>query len=111
MPVARHFVDAAAAVRRTCAGIGCIRVHAEVASENDWPVIIIELVREEERAGEAVIFRTMVAVVLVRGDGVASEAVVLRGIYRQFVVVAQKDRLTVTALNQVWRNGAVEGPH
>ena len=46
--------------------------------QNDWPVIVIELVGEEERAGKAVILRTVVSVVLVGGDGVASETIVLR---------------------------------
>src|ERR1700760_434727 len=109
MPVARHFVDTAVVSRAASARIGCIRVDAEVTSKHDWPVIIIELVGEEERAGEAVIFRTMVAVVLVGGDGVATEAIILRDIGGQPVVVAQKNRLTVTSLYQVRRNGAVKG--
>jgi hypothetical protein len=41
-------------------------------------VIVIELVGEEERAGKAVILRTVVTIVLVSGDGVAAKPVVLR---------------------------------
>jgi hypothetical protein len=50
-------------------------------------VIVVELTREEERTGEAVVLGTVVAVVLVRGDGVPTEAVVLLRVERQPVVV------------------------
>src|SRR6185312_14468978 len=111
MPVTRNFVDTAVVSRAAGAGIGSVLVDFKNARQHDWPVIVIELVGEEERAGKAVVLRTMVTVVLVGGNGVASEAVVRVHISRQPVVMAEQDRLTVTALNQVRRNGAVEGPH
>ena len=60
-------------------------------------MIVIELPREEERAGEAVVLRSVVSVVLVGADGVATEAVVLRHIRRQPVEVAEENRFTVLA--------------
>src|SRR5579871_4500195 len=104
MPVTGDLIDSAVIGRAAGARIGGISVHAEVTSQHYWPVIVIELVGEEERAGKAVILRTVVAVVLVRGDGVAPETVVLRYISRQAIVVAQQNRLTVAALNQHRRN-------
>ena len=73
-------------------------------------MIVIELAREEECASKAVILRAMVAVVFVSGDRVPSEAVVLGHVSRQLVVMAEKDGLAVTSLNQLGRNGAVESP-
>ena len=69
--------EPAAAVGRARHAIGGAGVDAEVPGEHDRPVVVVELVREEERAGEAVVLRAVVAVVLVRRDGVAAEAAVL----------------------------------
>src|SRR6185312_3122725 len=75
------------------------------------PVIIVELSGEEERAGKAVIFRAVVSIVLVGGDGVTSKTAVLRDISRKQVVMAEDDRFAVTANRQLGRNGSVESPH
>src|ERR1700760_2325191 len=110
MPVAGHFVDAPASVRAAGAWISGICVHAEMACQHNGPVIVIKLVREEECPGEAVIFCAVMSVVFVRGNRVTTKAVVLCYICRQAVVMAEKNRLTVTALNQIRRNSAVKGP-
>ena len=73
-------------------------------------MIVIKLVGEEECAGEAVIFRAVMPVVLVRRNGVASETIVSVHVRRQRVVMAEKDWLTILALHQLGRNGSIEGP-
>ena len=66
--------------------IGSAGIDGSEAAQLDRPVIVIELVREEERAGEAVVLRAVVAVVLMSADGVTAKAVVLRDVGRQAVV-------------------------
>src|SRR5215472_14321674 len=106
MPVTGDFVDSAVVGRAAGARISRVLIDAaENTSEHYRPVIVIELIGEEECAGKAVILRTMVAVVLVRRNGVATEAVVLRHIGGQPVVMAEQERLAVTGLNQLRRNG------
>ena len=51
-------------------------------------MIVVVLIREEVRAGEAVVLRPVVPVVLVDRDRVPSEAPVLRDVERQLVPVA-----------------------
>src|SRR6185437_8012565 len=111
MPVTRDLVDTAIVGGTAGHGVRCILIDFKNARQHDWPVIVIELVGEEERAGKAVILRTVVAVVLVGGNGVASETVVRIHVRRQPVVMAEQDRLTITALNQIRRKCAVKGPH
>ena len=110
MPVARDLVDSAVVSGAAGAGIGGIGVDGAEARQHDRPVIVIELVGEEERAGKAVILRTVVAVVLVSRDGVAAKAVVLRHISRQAVVMAEQDRLARNGPDQLWRNRSIESP-
>src|SRR5205823_11391468 len=86
------------------------RVDAAEAGEDDRPVVIVELAGEEERAGEAVVLGAVVAVVLVSRDGVDPEAAVL-AVERQVVVLAEEDRLAVTADDELWWDRPVEGPH
>ena len=88
-----------------------VSVDGAASCQNDWPVIVIKLVGEEECAGESVILRAVVSVVLVRGDGVASKAIVRVHVRRQAVVVAENDWLTILTLNQLGRNGSVESPN
>src|SRR6185437_15396336 len=111
MPVTGHVVDTAAVIRAAGAGIGCIGVDFKKSGQHDGPVVIVELIGEEERAGEAVIFRAMVAVVFMSRDGVPSEAIVRIDVRRQLVMMAYQDRLTVPALHQFGRDGSVEGPN
>ena len=77
MPVAGDPIDSTAVIRAAGFRIRGIHVDAVMTRENDRPVIIIELSREEECAGEAVVLRAVVAVVLVRRNGVASKTTVL----------------------------------
>src|SRR3954451_13841849 len=67
------------------------------ACQFDGPVIVIVLAGVEESAGEAVVFVAVVAVVLVCGDGVAPEAVVVFHIAGQLIVVAEQNGLAVAA--------------
>src|SRR5579862_5422783 len=99
MPVARNFVDSTVAVGAAGARICSIGVHFKNSSQHDRPVIIVELVRIEECAGKAVILRTVMAVVLVRGDRMPSESIVLGYVSRQAIVMANEQRLTITSLN------------
>src|SRR5438270_7764800 len=105
-PVARNLVNAAVISRAAGPGISGVLVDGAEARQHDWPVIVIELVGEEECTGKAVILRAVVAVVLVSRDGVPSEAVVLRHVCRQAVVMAEQERLAVTGNNQLRRNGS-----
>src|SRR5438309_6492456 len=100
LPVARQIGQAAVSVRRRCSAVRSARVKAGPAGENDWPVIVIKLVGKEECAGKAVILCSVMAIVLMRGDGIASKAAVLRHVRRQTVIVAEKYGLTVTGLHQ-----------
>ena len=111
VPVARHVHQAAGVSRRARHRIGRARVHLVMAREHDRPVVVVGLVRKEERAGEAVVLRAVMAVVLVRRDRVASEAVVRAHVHRQPVVVPEQHRLAVAHLAQLRRNRAVERPH
>src|ERR1051326_2921773 len=110
MPITGNFVNATVVCGTAGARIGCVKVDAGAAGENDWPMIVIELAREEERAGKAVVLRAVVAVVLVGGNGVPSEAVVLRDVSWQLVVMAEQDGLAIPSLDQLGRNGAIECP-
>ena len=110
MPVTRDFVQSAVVSRAAGQRIGGISIEAEVPAQNDWPVIVIELAGEEVSSGEAIVLRSVMAVVLVRGNGVAAEPVVLRNIERQTVVVAEQNRLAIASDDQLGRNGAVECP-
>src|SRR6267143_2346763 len=111
VPVARDAVGTAGVVRGRCFRVRGRRVDAAEAGENDRPVVIVELVGEEERAGEPVVLRAVVAVVLVRRDGVDPEAAVLGRVDRQVVVLAHEDRFAVTADDELGRDRSVEGPH
>src|SRR5579884_1920544 len=89
-PVARNLVNPAIISRTAGARVSCICVDGGETSQHNRPMIVIELVREEERAGKAVILRTVVAVMLVRGDRMPSKTIVLCHISRQAVVMAHK---------------------
>src|SRR6476646_8483514 len=97
MPVARDVGETAAAVGGAGPVVSGAGVEACEAAQLDRPMIVIELPGEEKRAGEAVIFRAMVSVVLVGADSMATETVVLRHIGRQAVEVAEENRLAVLA--------------
>src|SRR6185437_7480909 len=111
MPVARDLVTSTCVVRGGSFGIGGGGVDFKNTGQNDRPVIIVELVGEEERAGKAVVFRTVVAIVLVGGNGVPSEAVVLVHISGKPVVMTEQNGLHVAALDQLWRNSSIERPY
>src|SRR6476646_3070910 len=111
MPVTRDLVDSTGIGRAAGHWISGVNVDAVMSGQDDRPVIIVKLSGEEERAGKAVVLRAVVSVVLVGGNGVASEATVLRNISRKLVVMAENDRFAVTANRQLGRNGAVESPH
>src|SRR5947209_9236690 len=111
MPVAGNFVDSAVIGGAAGATIGCVSVDGVMTGKNDGPVIIVKLSWEEERAGKAIVLCAVMSVVLVRRDGVAPEAAVLRYVIRQLVVMAEQDRLAVTANRQLRRNSAVKSPH
>ena len=91
--------------------IGGCGVNGGKSRQHEWVVVVIELVGEEVCPGEAVIFRAVVAVVLVRGKRVSSEAVVLRHVSRQPVVVTEQDWFSIAAQHQLGRNGPIEGPY
>ena len=65
MPVAGDQPDAAVVRRRAGLGIGGVLVDRAEARQHDGPVVVVELAREEEGAGEAVVLRAVMAVVLV----------------------------------------------
>jgi len=79
--------------------------------EHDGPVVVVELVRKEEGAGEAVVLRPVMAVVLVRRDRVAPEAAVLRDVHRQTVMMPEQHGLPVSPLHELGWNRSVERPH
>src|SRR5581483_7025188 len=110
MPIARDFVDSTVVSWASGTRIGRVHVDAVMSGQNDGPVIVVKLSGEEELAGKTIVLRAMVSVVLVRGDGVASKAAVLRYICRKLIVMAEKDRLAIAANRQLGRNGSVKGP-
>src|SRR5882762_11329378 len=87
------------------------RVVRVVARQHEWPVIVVELVRKEERPGETVVLGAVMAVVLVRGNRVYAKAAVLADVDGQPVVMPEEHRLAVSREDQLGRNRAVEGPH
>ena len=110
-PVARNLGDAAASVRCPSPDVRRGGVDRRETCQHDRPVIIVELTGEEERPGETVVLRAVVAVVLVGADGMPAEPVVLGRLKRQQIAMAKHDRLAVTAKNQLRRHRAVERPH
>src|SRR5689334_9637762 len=111
MPIARDFVDPAAAVGTARLRIGRSGVNGGKSSQHERIVIVIELVGEEVGAGESVILRAVVSVVLVRGKRVSAKAIVLRHVGRQAIVVAEQDRFSVASQHQLGRNSTVESPY
>ena len=109
-PVARDLDEAAAVVGARRPAIGRGRVDRAHARQDDWIVVVVELAGEEEGAGEAVVLRAVVAVVLVRRDRVPPEAAVLPHVRGQSVVVAEQDAFPVPSQHQLGRQRAVEGP-
>src|SRR5207248_9553725 len=76
VPVAGHFGDAATVVGSAGAIIGSAGVDGGETGQHPRIVVIIKLVRPEISAGETVVFRAVMSVVLVGGQGEASEAAV-----------------------------------
>src|SRR5476651_2843089 len=111
MPVTGLVDESTAAIRAAGHSVRGIRVDAVQTGEHDWPVIVIELTREEECTGKAVILCAVVAVVFVGGNGVTPKAVVGSFVSRQLVVMAENQRFAVLAHNQLWRNRSLECPH
>ena len=74
-------------------------------------MVVIELSGEKIGPGEAIIFRSMVTVVLMGRNGVAAKTIVLRDISRQAVVMAEENCLAIPGFHQLGRNGAVECPN
>ena len=89
----------------------CAGVDGVVAGQYHRPAVVVVLAGIEIRAGEAVAFGRVVAVVLVGGDGVGAEAVVGSEIDRQGVVVTEQDGFAVARHQQFGGHRAVEGPH
>src|SRR6478672_7659903 len=110
MPVTGDFVQAAVISRAAGQRISSVCIETEVPAQNDWPVIVIELAGKEVSSGEAVVLRSVMTIVLVRGNGIASEPVVLRNVKRQTVVMAEQKRLAIAPNHQLGRNGPVECP-
>jgi hypothetical protein len=111
MPIARDFVDPAASVGATSLGVGGGGVDGRKSCQHEWIVVVIELVGEEVCAGEPVIFRAVMSVVLVRGKRISAKAVVLSHVGRQAIVVAEEDRFSIASQHQLGRNRAVESPN
>ena len=111
VPVPRHVHESARVRGGARHRIGRAGIHGGVPREHDRPVVVVVLVREEERPGEPVILRPVVPVVLVRGEGVAAETAVLPHVGRQAVVVAEEDWLAIARHHQLRRHRAVERPH
>ena len=109
-PVATDLDDAAVFVRVAGARIGGLGVDRVVTREDHRPTVIPVLAREDEGVREAVTFGRVVAVVLVRRDGVHPEAHVRGRVDRQRVVVAEQDRPAVACLQQLGRDRAVKCP-
>ena len=107
MPVARYSGEPAVVVRRRREGIGRVLVDRVQAGEQDRIVVVVELPGEEEGAGEAVVLRAVMSVVLVGRDGVAPEAGVAPDVERQAVVMAEQDAFAITAEQQLRRNRSV----
>src|SRR5207245_5108868 len=77
VPVARDLDDAAGVSRAAGVGISRCRVYPAESRQYHWPVVIVELAREEEGPCEAVVLRPMVGVVLVGRGRMSSESTVL----------------------------------
>src|SRR3954470_1759705 len=110
LPVAGELGDAAAPVGAAAARIGRVGVHAAEAGMNDRVMVVVELARVEVSARETVVLGAVMAVVLVRRDGVDAEPGVRPRIRGQLVVVPEEDPFIVPADQKLGRNRAVEGP-
>ena len=99
-----------ASVGRRRLEIGGGGVDGVMPGQHDWIVIVVELVREEVCAGEAVVLRSVMAVVLVSRDRMNTEAAVLALLSREPVVKAEQDGLAVAHLHELGRNGSVVSP-
>ena len=97
-------------VRRTRPRVTGIRVDAVMPGQNHGPAVVEVLAGKEEGLGVTVTLERIVAVVLVGAEGMQPEAVVRRGIDGQRVVVTEENRLAVASLEELRREGAVEGP-
>ena len=75
--------------------IGGGGVDTVASREDDRVVIIVKLVGEKEGAGEAVVLRSVMAVVFVSRNGVEPEASVLVLMNRKLVTEAEEDWLAV----------------
>ena len=111
VPVARNLGVSAAIIGTAGHGIGGIGIDGVVSGQDDGPVIVVELSREKEGAGIAVIFGAMMSVVLVSTDRVTTEATILLHVDRKLVVMPEQDRLTVAPQHEFRRDGSVESPH
>ena len=109
-PVATKVGDATVSVGRSATGIGSLGVDGVVACDDHRPAVVISLTGEEEGVGVAVALCRVVAVVLVHRDGVETESAIGRRIDGQRVVESHHDRFTVSNLEQLRRQGSVEGP-
>jgi hypothetical protein len=110
VPVAGDPVDAAGVVRAAGHRIGGVGVDRLEPGEHDRVVVVEELAREEERPGEAVVLRSVMAVVLVGRGRVDPEAPVVGLVERQAVAVPEQDVLLVPPHQQLGRERAVERP-
>jgi hypothetical protein len=81
-----------------------------VSGQDDWPVVVVELVGKVVRAGEPVVLRPVVPVVLVGGGRVASEPPVQGDVSGKSVVIAEQDGLAISHLQQLGRECAIVGP-
>ena len=96
MPISGQLSDTASAIRRTAFRICCRRIDCVQARMDNWPVIIVELSWKKEGTGKSVIFGAMVAVMLVRRDRIAAEAVIFCDIWVKAVMVSEQNRFSIT---------------
>src|SRR5262249_41833046 len=108
---ARHLVDAAAVAGSTRAIVCGSGVNGSKTSQHPGPVIVIELIRPEVRAGEAIVLRAVVSIVLVRSKGESSKAAVIGDVCGQPIMVTEQDRFAIAHLGELGRKSSLERPH
>ncbi len=110
VPVTRDFHQATGVrgTRRT--RVRSSGVDGVAPGEDDWIVVIVELIRKEEGAGKAVVLRSVMAVVFVSGDCMNAETSVLILENGKFVVETEEDWFAVTYLHELGRNASVVSP-
>ena len=110
-PVAPDLDDTAFAVWITGANVGGVRVDRVVTGQDQRPAIVIELAGKEKGCGVAIAFGRVMAVVMMRCQGMPAEAIVGGWVERKKIVMPEHGGNTHTRLQKLGRHGAVEGPN